>query len=139
MPRWVKILLGLVAGFGVFVGAIVAVVFWATAGLIEPIDRQIAALKAGDMAAAYAETSQAFRQATPLESFVSFVDIYPILKDVASRSFSSRSFKNELGSVEGTLTSSSGGVVPVTYQLVKEQGAWKIMHIKLDAPAGVSG
>ena len=60
---------------------------WATSGLLEPIDRQLAALKAGKMEAAYEETSQAFREATPLDRFTAFVDANPILKDAAEHTF----------------------------------------------------
>jgi hypothetical protein len=89
------------------------------------------------MGAAYEETSQAFRQATPLEGFVAFVDGNPILKDVTSRSLPSRSIEDNQGTVSGTLTSSTGGVLPATYQLVKENKTWKIIHIKLGDGAGV--
>jgi hypothetical protein len=131
MPTWLKIILGILAGFALFAGAIVAFAFWLTSGMVEPIDRQIAALKAGNLQAAYEETSEAFREATPLPAFTEFVDGNPILKDVASHSFFNRSFENDLGTVKGSLTSSSGGVMPVAYRLVKEKDIWKILHIQL--------
>lgn len=137
MPKWLKITLGVVAGVIAVIVAIVYIALWATSGLIEPVERQLAALKAGNMEAAYAETSEAFKQATPMQSFTAFVDQNPILKDTASHSFSSRSINNGIGVLEGQLTSSSGGVVPVKYQLVKENDAWKIQHIQLN-PAGTS-
>ena len=136
MPLWLKIILSIFVGIGVLGAAIVGLAFWLTADLVEPIDRQIAALKAGNMGAAYEETSEAFRQATPMQAFVAFVDANPILKDVASRSFSNRSFENDVGTVKGTLTSSTGGVVPATYQLVKEKDVWKIININLGASGG---
>jgi len=138
MPTWLKVILGIIAGLALFAGAIIAFVFWLTSGLLEPIDRQLTALKAGDMQAAYAETSDAFREATPMDAFVGFVDSNPILKDVASKSFPTRSFENNLGKVEGTLTASTGAVVPVAYQLVKENESWKILHIQLGGGGGES-
>jgi len=131
MPRWLKIVLGIVGGVGVFVAAIIIIVFWATSGAVETIDRQLAALNQGDMAAAYEETSEAFRDATSLEDFTAFVDAHPILKDVASHSFTSRSLNNSVGIVSGTVTSSTGGVLPVTFKLVKEKDSWKILGIDL--------
>ena len=137
MPKWLKIALGVVAGIIAVIVAIVYIAIWATSGLVEPVDRQLAALKAGNMEAAYAETSQAFQDATPMQAFTVFVDQNPILKDTASHSFTNRSINNGIGVLEGQLTSSSGAVVPVTYQLVKENDAWKIQHIQLN-PAGAS-
>ncbi len=138
MPQWLKIVLGIFIGLALFAAGIIGLAFWLTGGLVEPIDRQIAALKAGNMQAAYEETSEAFRQATPMPAFVAFVDANPILKDVASHSFADRSFENDKGTVKGTLTSSTGGVVPATYDLVKENAAWKIIHIQLGAQGGAA-
>jgi hypothetical protein len=132
MPRWLKIVLGIAAGLAVVIAIAVTVALWATSGLIEPIERQLAALKAGNIEAAYAETSEAFHQATPPDKFTAFVDQFPMLRDVASHSFSSRSVENSVGKVSGTLTSSTGGVTPVEYQLVKENEAWKILYISLN-------
>ena len=55
-----------------------------------------------------------------------------MLKDVAEHSFSNRSLENSVGKVSGTLTSPTGGVMPVEYQLVKENEAWKILYISLN-------
>ncbi|MBX3576591.1 MAG: DUF4864 domain-containing protein [Rhizobiaceae bacterium] len=137
MPKWLKITLGVVAAVIAVIVAIVYIAIWATSGLVEPVERQLAAMKAGNMEAAYAETSEAFQQATPMDAFIAFVDQNPILKDTASHSFTNRSINNGIGVLEGQLTSSTGGVVPVAYQLVKENGVWKIQHIQLN-PAGAS-
>jgi hypothetical protein len=48
MPRWLKILLGIVVGLAAVIGVAVWVALWATSGLLEPIGRQLAALKAGN-------------------------------------------------------------------------------------------
>lgn len=132
MPRWLKILLGIVGGFVVVIAAIVWIALSATSGLVEPIDRQLAALKSGNVDAAYAETSDGFRQATSLEQFGTFVQQYPILKDYASYSFSSRSFENNVGKVSGTLTASAGAVTTIDYQMVYERETWKIHGISLN-------
>ncbi len=136
MPRWLKITLGIAAGFVVVIGVIVGVVFWATSGLIAPIERQLAAFHAGDMQAAYAETSEAFQKATSVDDFAAFVEANPILKDITDHSFTNRSFENNVGTVSGSLTSSTGGVQPVSYRLVKERGDWKILSIDLSPPGG---
>ena len=55
-----------------------------------------------------------------IDRFTAFVEGNPILRDVAEHTFSNRSVENSVGKVSGSLTSSTGGVVPVAYQLVKE-------------------
>jgi hypothetical protein len=129
MPRWLKILLGIVVGIAVVIAVIIGSAMWATSGLLEPVERQLTALKAGDLDAAYAETSQAFQQATSKEQFAAFVEQYPILKEAASWSFPSRSFENNAGKVTGTLTSTTGAVTTVDYDMVYEGGTWKILGI----------
>ena len=56
---------------------------------------------------------------------------FPILKNAVSHSFTSRSINNGVGAVSGSLVSPTGGVTPVTYQLVKENDAWKIVNLNL--------
>lgn len=128
---------------GLFVAVILAIIVlggWyivmriigITDALIVPVERQLAALKAGDMQAAYVETSQAFQQATPMDAFVTFVDQFPALKDAAEYSFPERSISNGEGRLRGTLTSSTGAVTPIVYQLVKENDVWKIIYINVN-------
>ncbi len=131
MPKWLKIALLVAAGVAAAIGAIVLIALWATSGLLEPVERQLAAMKAGNMEAAYAETSEAFRQQTPMDAFTGFVEQYPILKDHASHSFANRSINNGVGELAGKLTSPTGGVVPVNYRLVKENDAWKILYLNV--------
>ena len=79
------------------------------------------------------ETSEAFHQGTPIDKFTRLRRWqFPILRNVAEHSFSSRSVENGVGKVSGTLTSSTGGVMPVEYRLVKENEAWKILYISLN-------
>jgi hypothetical protein len=131
MSKEIKILIGVggaaLAALAVFVWLLIS----ATSVLIEPIDRQLAALKAGNIDAAYAETSEAFRQGTSKDDFAKFVDTFPILRNAASRSFTSRSIEGDVGTVSGSLIASDGALTPITYQLVKENGAWMIVNIKL--------
>ena len=131
MSKEIKILIGV----GAAVAAALVIFVWllisATSGLVEPIERQLTALKAGDIDAAYAETSEAFRQGTSKDDFAKFVDQFPILKNAASHSFTSRSFENDVGNVSGSLIAADGAVTPISYQLVKEKDVWKIVNIHL--------
>jgi len=57
---------------------------------------------------------------------------------VADTTWNSRSFENDVGHVEGTVTLDDGAVVPVTMQLLKEADGWKISYIDV-AQAGLQG
>ena len=137
--RWLKILLGIVAGFVIFIGVIVAFTFWATSGVVDAVDRQLAAIRKGDYQAAYNETSLALRDKFSLAQFEAFVKRYPVLANNESRSFSDRSIKNNTGKVEGTVSDARGATMPIQFQLVKENGVWHISYINVGAKPQLSG
>jgi hypothetical protein len=124
---WLKI----AAGLAVVIVLAVVIGFWATSGLVDTIDRQLAAIKRGDMQAAYAENAIALRDRISLADFETFVKRYPALHRNADRSFNSRSFQGGSGEVKGTLTDDRGAVMPVQYRLVKENDVWRILSIRL--------
>ena len=132
MPLWKKIVIG-IAGFVVLAVVAVTFAFWATSGLVAPVERQLAALKRGDIAAAYAETSITFRDTTPLPEFTAFVKRYPGLSRNASYSFNERAVDaSGTGRLKGALTDDRGGVLPVEYRLVKENDQWRISAIRIE-------
>ena len=129
MARWQKWLVVVFA-----LAAIpAAVAYWTLSDLVGPIQRQLDALKRGDLSAAYAETSIGFRSKVPFERFAEFVKEHPSLIHNASYSFMSRyaDFSGS-GKVKGTLTDDEGAVRPAQFGLVKENTAWKIVAIHLD-------
>ncbi|MCB1479781.1 MAG: DUF4864 domain-containing protein [Rhodobiaceae bacterium] len=127
MALWKKILIGV----AVFIGGVIAIAYFATSGLNEPVERHLAALRAGNLEAAYAETSIAFQQNTSIEQYAAFIDRYPVLKNIADYSFGERSIENGIGTLKGKLTTTDGGVVPIEFKLVKENDQWKILGLSL--------
>ncbi len=127
MALWFKILIGAVVAIILIVG----IAMWATSGMVDTVTRHMDALKAGDIETAYSETSGAFQQSTSLEQYNEFVKSYPILTDYTEWSLPSRSVENNIGTVEGTLTAPDGTVMPIAFQLVKENDAWVILGINL--------
>lgn len=133
-----KVLIGCAIALGVFVvaiAAIIAIALFATKGIADVADQQLAALRAGDYAKAYSYTSKDFQNSTSLEKFQEFVNAYPSLKNNESSFFSTRKMENDVGTLEGTLKAKDGGVTPVVYKLVKENDAWKILSIRVN-PTG---
>ena len=128
MALWKKIAIGLVA----IIVAVVGLALFATSGLREPVDRQLAALGRGDFQAAYSETSQAFQRSTSLAQFEQFIRANPIIAEANDASFSERRVEDGVGYLQGRLTTPSGGVQPISYRLVKEEGVWKVLSIDLN-------
>ena len=128
MARWQKWTVGVF----LFVGVGLALGFWLTSGLVEPVQRQLAALKRGDLQSAYAETSAGFHNTISFEKFTEFVKSQPPLSHNATFSFLQRKVNaSGTGELNGTLTDDQGTVLPVQYKLVKENGTWKIFGIHL--------
>jgi len=123
-------------GFGAIllsIGGCVALVFTLTAGLPAAADDFFTTAAQGDMEGAYAQTSVGFQQEVRLPEMVEFLD-YTNLDDYASASWYNRSFENNIGYLEGTVTTNQGQAVPLFIDLLKEDGTWKIYYMELLAP-----
>lgn len=123
LKTWKKVVLGIAT----FIVAVVALALWATSGLDEPVKRHFAALHAGDVTGAYSELSVAARQTTSLDAFKAMLAANPALTHVTGESFASRSYQDSQGHLQGMLEIDGGGQVPIEVNLVKENGAWKIL------------
>lgn len=130
-----KTLMKILKGFGIFIVIVILLALFFTQGIADTAKSQLKALRDGDMIKAYSYTSKDFRSSTSLENFQKFVDNYPSLKNNKDVSFSDRETSNGIGKLKGTLKSTDGGSTPIEYELVKENGEWKILSIKLN-PAG---
>lgn len=127
----------LLAGFILYVATLFTIVMFATSGIVGTVKLQLDALRSGDIEKAYSYTSKDFQKATPYSVFKSFVDKYPSLKNNESSFFNEREIKNNIGTVKGTLTAKDGAKTPIEYQLIKEDGTWKILGMNL-LPTGAS-
>lgn len=127
MKTWVKVLLGIVAAVTLIIG----IAIYATSGITDTTDRFFAATRAGDMASAYALTSKSLQRDNSSEKTAEFIKGYGLDK-VVKTSWSSRSIKNSVGTLEGTVTTSDDAVVPLTVRLVKEGGEWRINAIEAE-------
>jgi hypothetical protein len=127
--KWPKILGGVAA----FIILAVVLAFYFTAGMVGVVEKQLQLLRQGDIKGAYALTSKDFQKATSLEQFTAFVKQYPSLSQNQGHTFSTRTIENNIGTVKGSLTAKDGAVTPVEFQLVKEQGEWRILFIRVRA------
>ncbi|WP_299178927.1 hypothetical protein [uncultured Neptuniibacter sp.] len=125
MNKLVKILLGIV---GVFVLAIVAI-FYFTADMVTSADEFFAAVKNKEMNKAYTYLSEDFQASTSQSDLESYLEKNLIHK-FKEASWESRSINGGRGSLIGSITTESGGVVPITLSFVKGENGWKIYSIQ---------
>jgi len=124
MNRWVKILLGVVA---VFVA--IAAVFYFTSGMVDTADAFFNAVKQKDIAKARSYLAEDFKASTDERALTDFLSKGAILNFKES-SWTNRQISGGRGELNGSITTDSGGVVPIKMMFVKENNAWKIYAIQ---------
>lgn len=128
-------LIAVAAGLALIV-IIILLAFGLTRGAVKAGDEFLRLIGSGKVAAAYENASPTLKSQQTLQSFEQAVRNLG-LTDFASASWSSRETKNDRARLEGSVKTRSGGKIPLTMELVKESGTWKVIY--LSAPqAGVS-
>ena len=84
----------------------------------------------GELDKAYEGLAQSYRAQMSLQEFERLIAAHPGLKDNLDATFMKRSVANDTATISGVLVSSSGPPEPVTFTLVKEDGAWKVSGIR---------
>jgi hypothetical protein len=125
MNKFVKILLGIV---GVIVIAISAVFFF-TADMVGAADEFFMAIKNKDMDKAYSYLSEDFKSGTPKDALQRYLEKNSI-NSFKEASWESRSINGGRGNLVGSITTESGGVVPISLSFVKGDKGWKIYSIQ---------
>lgn len=132
-----KTVFKILGGVALVIAAIVGLVFYATSGMTSAADKFFETARGGDMNAILPLTSAELRNTTTADELAGFIQANRFDR-VAETSWSTRSVENGLGHVEGSVTLDDGGVIPLTMNLVKEGGDWKVSFIEL-REAGLSG
>lgn len=131
MPSWFKLL----AFFAVLalMGVTAGILF--TEKWVDVVDHQLESLRNHDIVKAYqAYTSKDFQTTTSLDQFSNFIQAYPVFFNNQSAHFSERSIDHHIRTLKGSLTSHDHITTPIEYKLVKEEGKWKILSIRLLKP-----
>ncbi len=92
---------------------------------------ELAALRQGNIEQAYAYTSSAFHKGVSINTFKKFVESYPQLHDNTSSTFTELEYKDDEGTITGTLTLRDGSKTSITIKLVKENDQWRVNEIKV--------
>ncbi len=110
-----------------------------TADLVNTIEAQLTALRSGDVSKAYyAFTSREFQRSTSPSAFEKFIRSHSVLADNQVANFTNLSFKNDVGTFQGLLTSTNGQASRAEFDLVQEDGKWRVLSIQLLPEGGTT-
>ncbi len=122
---WPNILGGTV----LIIGCALASVFYFTADMVAAADDFFTAVKSKDMDKAYSYLSEDFQITTSKAELKEYLSQSSI-QNFKEANWESRSINGGRGSLIGSITTESGGVVPITLNFVKGQNGWKIYSIQ---------
>lgn len=125
MKKILTVLGVIVLGIGVLIG----VSFYATSGVAETADSFFKAVAGGNFNTARSHLSEEFKASTSKEEFQTFLE-ESALTEFAEASWHNRSVSIGSGTLEGEVTTKSGGTIPLTMDFVKEDSGWKIYSIQ---------
>lgn len=125
MKTWVKVLLGI----GLFIASIIAAVFYFTSGMVDSANAFFTAVQQKDMVKARTYLAEDFKASTDEKALTEFLAKSTLLNFKES-SWSNRQITNGRGELDGSITTETGGVVPIKLSFVKENEAWKIYSIQ---------
>jgi hypothetical protein len=128
MNKWLKI------GLGIAVVVIVAIasVFFLTSGMEKTADAFFNAVKQKDLAKARTCLSEDFIASSDENALKEFLSKGAIL-NFKKASWSNRQINGNAGQLDGSITTETGGVVPLKLTFVKERGDWKIYSIQKES------
>lgn len=112
-----------------YVFLLFSLVMHLTSPMTDVIQKQLSALRQGDMTTAYSYMAGETKDSVSLNDFKKFMERYPIMTTNIDASFPVRKFENGNGSVISTLKTNDGTESTVEYRLTKEDHAWKIVAI----------
>ena len=125
MNRGVKIGIAIV----VIIAAGIASVFFFSSGMEKTTDAFFNAVRQRDIAKARTYLSEDFKVSTDENALREYLLKSAIL-NFKSASWSNRQISGNRGQLDGSITTESGGVVPLKLTFVKENGEWKIYSIQ---------
>ncbi|MDA0993787.1 MAG: hypothetical protein O3A13_09155 [Proteobacteria bacterium] len=128
MNKFLKILVGILSLVALGLGS----VFYFTSDMVRTADDFFLATKNGDIAAAYSFLSEDFQASTSQSELSTFAQSNR-LTEFQEANWQNRSVSGGRGELVGSITTTSGGVVPISLSLVKGDNSWKIYAIQKPA------
>ena len=98
--------------------------------LITVLQSFLDSLQRGDITSAYKNfTTDWYQEANSLDQFKEFIQRHPELGKGTSSTFDKIAFNNNIATITGKLFLSNSLYLPVEFDLLQEDGKWKILHI----------
>ncbi|NOY22675.1 MAG: hypothetical protein GXO70_04065 [Acidobacteria bacterium] len=120
--------------FGITVVSVLILGLTVSCGLVnkmaEPANKFFTLVGNGNLQAAYDSTAGIFKKSTSFQQFEAFMKGNG-LTQYKSSNWSSVSFKNQTGKIEGAITLKDGTTLPMDISLVKEGETWRISNLLL--------
>jgi hypothetical protein len=121
-------LLVLLAAFGTLMYFVIQ---RATAGPEQVVQDFLAAAGRGDYAAAHEHFSAPLQEVQPFDQFAAAAAANSMFFEVTETTFNNRSVDTTGAELSGSVTLATGTVVPASFKLVKENGAWKLISYNI--------
>lgn len=109
-------------------------IFGFTHGPTRVVETHLKAINSDDYTGAYAQFSRGYRERTSYEDFRTELREFANLLPYKNYSLSRVTVNNDKARVEGTISARDGAIFPVRYDLVREQGKWRISGYQWTAP-----
>lgn len=128
MKKFFIIVGSIIGGLAILAAVIVALVFWFTGGAVDASEKFLALLAQDRIEDAYQSTATGFRSQQDAASFAATVKAIGLTR-YASASWANRRIENNRATLEGSVTTTDGGTIPLTIELVSEDDEWKVLGL----------
>lgn len=125
MKKLLKIFIGIIGVFALSV----AFVFYLTSEMTDKADAFFTSIQKGDISSARNYLSEDFKASTDAAALKDFLSSSALIH-FKEASWSSRQVSGGMGELNGSVTTNTGGVIPLKLLFVKENGSWKIYAIQ---------
>jgi hypothetical protein len=128
VKKVLMIVAAVVGGLVVLGVIVIGGVFYFTSGAVDAGERFLALLAQDRIEEAYASTATSFRGQQTEASFAAAVRAIGLTR-YESASWSNREIQNDRARLEGSVTTTDGGTIPLTVTLVSEGDEWKVLGL----------
>jgi|GEM_PF-2651231 len=134
---WIKVVISGIGCFSLIIGIsafLISKFYFSVRAPTRILEEHIRAMNEGNFELAYTHFSESFKRETSYRGFRQQMEEFSSLLPCQDSSFREVKIVNDKASVEGTLTGRDGAIFPVQYELIRENGVWKISRYQWTSP-----
>ena len=134
---WVKVVVAGIGCFSLVLGIsafLISKFYFSLRAPTKTIEAHIHAINEGNYELAYTNFSESFKRETSFRQFRDDIEQFSSLLPSQNSTFRNVNIVNDKATVEGTLTGRDGAIFPVQYELIRENGVWKITRYRWTSP-----